>query len=683
VLACAVSGGVRNRIHNATFLMKARARRLSEDAGHVKFNPGAPQSPSHSEFRRFVLNPVLERGLDSEGPLVHLDLGSRAPRASVSKGRLMRAVSVDQNNAAADRRTALNQSHRQSTQHRPAANILASYSDLGALAPKLSGQTFHSASKSTEQALGIGDVYDLTRLAHDRRLQIKLDAIDHDRAFTLQLKSAVLDRLLDKVAVQQCDVPEDDLRFMRFDAELSRVIKEHSRANEAMDWYRQLLLEIVKRQSELSIHPAERLVLKRVQEQLKEGRDINLEFLSDLLQELSVHDPLHPSLLKANFDPQKAGALLTSAAMAAAQAATSPFGSIMTAVATVHTFIDKLRARTNRARDTGKRRLSMAPSPPGKEALPDVATPTLPSTDELLPIGRSTSMILFPTTASTAPPHTYTSMQLLQLQQNSSNPILLQHPGVQGILAFVRRVAGISLFEWDKLHADLGLLPHAAPIEVIVQKCFYERVKLATLASQGASANDEVLAKMLVAPAGTAGYTGGVLTNIVAVRHMEAQSPPEQGSTKSWRVMLHEQDAVQRQLDMGEDGTEAPRSPLERRRSLADRIPARMYSFFTDAIAAEVANKATADVAEMSAASAAQERAKRRSVASPVQNTAEAAASWRQNLETSAVLAVESINDGTSSQPTNSALGVVPFYGHLPGGRRLSVGPYSFSVTEV
>lgn len=48
------------------------------------------------------------------------------------------------------------------------------------------------------------------------------------------------------------------------------------------------------------------------------------------------------------------------------------------------------------------------------------------------------------------------------------------HP-LQVMLAYLRRVAGIELYDWDVLHAELGLLPHAAPLEVILEKGLLDR----------------------------------------------------------------------------------------------------------------------------------------------------------------------------------------------------------------
>lgn len=68
-----------------------------------------------------------------------------------------------------------------------------------------------------------------------------------------------------------------------------------------------------------------------------------------------------------------------------------------------------------------------------------------------------------------------TSLQLLQVQLLVDPPLLVQHAGVQALLAFLRRIAGIGLLELDAMHARAGLLPHAASLELILQRAALER----------------------------------------------------------------------------------------------------------------------------------------------------------------------------------------------------------------
>jgi hypothetical protein len=81
---------------------------------------------------------------------------------------------------------------------------------------------------------------------------------------------------------------------------------------------------------------------------------------------------------------------------------------------------------------------------------------------------------------------------------------------VQQLLAFLRRLAGVSLFEWDALHARLGLLPHAAAAELIVQRAYVERLQFARLLAK-TPAEVRAAARPPVPP-GTVPYAGGVLS---------------------------------------------------------------------------------------------------------------------------------------------------------------------------
>ncbi|RYY38486.1 hypothetical protein EON62_00425 [archaeon] len=104
-----------------------------------------------------------------------------------------------------------------------------------------------------------------------------------------------------------------------------------------------------------------------------------------------------------------------------------------------------------------------------------------------------------------------TAFQLLQLQQAPKPTLILHHAGIQCMLAFLRRMAGIPLWEWDAMHVQLQLLPHATPVELILQKSYYERVKLAAVSTVTVSAPPIPYNTNL--PATVAPYANGVLSN--------------------------------------------------------------------------------------------------------------------------------------------------------------------------
>jgi hypothetical protein len=113
------------------------------------------------------------------------------------------------------------------------------------------------------------------------------------------------------------------------------------------------------------------------------------------------------------------------------------------------------------------------------------------------------------------------------LQQLLEPPLLLTHPGVQQLLAFLRRLAGVSIFEWDALHARLGLLPHAAAAELIVQRAYVERLQFARLLAK-TPAEVRAAARPPVPP-GTVPYAGGVLSgcfDAARVALAEAEAGP-------------------------------------------------------------------------------------------------------------------------------------------------------------
>jgi hypothetical protein len=128
------------------------------------------------------------------------------------------------------------------------------------------------------------------------------------------------------------------------------------------------------------------------------------------------------------------------------------------------------------------------------------------------------------------PNHEYTAVQLLQMQTEADPPLILSHPAIQVMLAFLRRVAGVSLFEWDALHAELGLLPHAAPLEIILQKGWLDRQKGAagghtSVAAAHVSDSHDVLMH--------ARQAGGILSEYAAAHILLAKQKLDQPAIAS------------------------------------------------------------------------------------------------------------------------------------------------------
>src|SRR5262249_37161237 len=144
-------------------------------------------------------------------------------------------------------------------------------------------------------------------------------------------------------------VPEDDIKFMRYESELSRILQQKHRSQQTMHWYTMLLQELVKRQSESTIHPAQRFILQRVQTEIKEGRGLSAKLMEEFLIALAVEDPLY--VPPPTRDDARLGAALANPTLTSSATATNPYGAVMTALSIVHSFIEKLRMRAARARD--------------------------------------------------------------------------------------------------------------------------------------------------------------------------------------------------------------------------------------------------------------------------------------------------------------------------------------------
>jgi hypothetical protein len=189
----------------------------------------------------------------------------------------------------------------------------------------------------------------------------------------------------------------------------------------------------------------------------------------------------------------------------------------------------------------------------------------------------------------TVPPASLSAMHLLQLQQRAEAPLLLHHPGVQAVLAYLRRVMGISLPAWDAMHARLGLLPTATPLELIVQKTFFERQNVGKPAAPAAASGVPPTAGVL---AGVPELAAQYAAELAAMGG-ETNSP----SPQAGRALPHSP-SRRRSLAMGlslasgavqPQQPSPPPSPLRARGGSPDgrrhpvfddpmRVPPRMYS---------------------------------------------------------------------------------------------------------
>jgi hypothetical protein len=337
-----------------------RSRRSSLSRGSI-----AKETSTRKELERFAAAPVLERGAGA--PISSADQ-VRPPNAKVSfaaekRSRedklhtIIKAASITPGAAVSDSAVASTQlSSAGESSHSPArpsgssrvsvaaqptsavrrgriindrlapvapatrnlartARSQSPRADLGRISPRLAGLTTPEAAVASN-VIAPADLVPVARAAADVDLARRLQALQCNREDTLTLKAAVLTRALgsDNSAGATSPshhelrgaVPADDVAFLRFDAEASRVQRERARAEAALGWYRRLLAELVRRHpgagadSAATVHPALRFVLHAVERELRAGQPLGMPFFRALLPMLAVPDPLHVPLTNAS-----------------------------------------------------------------------------------------------------------------------------------------------------------------------------------------------------------------------------------------------------------------------------------------------------------------------------------------------------------------------------------------------